>query len=96
MGESCRLIWTAIDWSALKPESLPNFTLLSSAMRLCVGGAVGGKTEKQRFISSERGQMPRCLFKHGISFISFIVFPLRLVPCENVDHVRREELRESI
>lgn len=46
MGDSYRRMQTATDWSALKPECLSNFTLLNSAislcMRLCVCVCVGG------------------------------------------------------
>lgn len=54
MGEGCRLIQTATDWSALKPESFHNFTLLNSAIAFCVGCRVGGNGDLMHFQPSWR------------------------------------------
>lgn len=61
-------------------------------MRLCVCVCVGAVSENVdpadlSALAGESGRMPARLRAVGISFILFIVFPLRLVPC-NVNHVR--------
>lgn len=66
-----------------------NFTLLNSAMPMCVVG-LSVEMESHQFISlaGESGQMPGCLQTYGSFFFTlFTVFPLRLMSC-NVNYVR--------
>lgn len=79
MGEVYGLIWTAVDWSALKPESSPNFTLLNSACGCVFVGIIS--------LAGESGQMPVCSQTVGIFFISFMAFPL-CPESSQVNHVR--------
>lgn len=65
MGESRMLIESAVDWSALKPESLPDFTLLDSAIPLCV----------RCVLSAWLGQVVRCqLAPKQLEFFSYYAF----------------------
>lgn len=54
MGETHALTQPAIDWSALKHESLHNFTLLNSAILSCVSGGVGGNGDSVLYQPSWR------------------------------------------
>lgn len=67
------------------PSRCPISPFLTLLFLLCVGG-LWVETETHRFISLA-DEMPVCLQTFVIFFILFIVFPLRLVPC-NVNHVR--------
>lgn len=89
MGEHYMLIESAIDWSALKPESSPNFTLLNSAISLYVWGGCQRKWRRADLSGwlGGSGRMPACSQTFGIFIILYIVFPLRPMPW-NVNHVR--------
>lgn len=79
MGESRMLIEWAVGWSALKPESLPDFTLLNSAIPLCVcvvcvpGGCQ--RNWRRSHLSAWLGQVVRCqLAPKQLEFFSYYTF----------------------
>lgn len=84
MGDSPRLVQTATDWSALKPESLSNFTRLNAAISLCMRLCGGGGAPIQL---GWRTRSVGSAFPH--IFMVFTAFPSCLASC-NASHVRGE------